>query len=142
MGPVISDIQLWDLKQIEVVGGNVLHGMKHGDAGYAGFGEAYFSWVNPGMIKAWKRHLIMTMNLIVPVGSVRFVFWGGRPGCFREEVVGLGGRYARITVPPGLWFGFQGISNSPSLILNIASIEHAPQEVERLDVKAVDYEWN
>ena len=24
---------------------------------YKGFGEAYFSWVEPGAIKAWKQHL-------------------------------------------------------------------------------------
>ena len=30
--------------------------------------------VKSGSIKGWKKHLEMTMNLIVPLGMVRFVF--------------------------------------------------------------------
>lgn len=142
MGAVISDVQVTPLKRVEVAGGDVLHGMKQRDAGFAGFGEAYFSWVNPGVAKAWKRHLRMTMNLLVPVGSVRFVFWDGQSGSFREEVIGLESRYVRLTIPPGLWFGFQGRSAAPSLVLNLASIEHDPLEVERLGIDAIYYDWN
>lgn len=142
MGAVTSDVQVTPLKRVEVAGGDVLHAMKQSDSGFSGFGEAYFSWVNPGVAKAWKRHLRMTMNLLVPVGSVRFVFWDGLPGSYREEVVGLESRYVRLTIPPGLWFGFQGLSAAPSLVLNLASIEHDPLEVERLGIDAVNYDWN
>ena len=38
------------------------------------FGEIYFSNINSLCIKAWKKHKIMTLNLIVPIGKVRFVF--------------------------------------------------------------------
>lgn len=142
MGAVIADIQVTDLKRVEVAGGDVLHAMKQSDAGFAGFGEAYFSWVNPGVAKAWKRHLRMTMNLLVPVGSVRFVFWDGAPGAFRQEIIGPESRYARLTIPPGIWFGFQGRSAAASLVLNLASIEHDPLEVERQGIDAVNYDWN
>jgi len=70
----LEHIKLSPLSRINTEGGDVLHGMKWIDAGYAGFGEAYFSWVVKGAVKAWKRHTRMTMNLVVPVGSVRFVF--------------------------------------------------------------------
>jgi dTDP-4-dehydrorhamnose 3,5-epimerase len=142
MGAVTSDVQVTTLKRVEVIGGDVLHGMKQSDAGFTGFGEAYFSWVNPGVVKAWKRHRRMTMNLLVPVGSVRFVFWDGRPDSFREEVIGLEARYVRLSIPPGLWFGFQGRSASPSLVLNLASIEHDQLEVDRLAIDAVNYDWS
>lgn len=142
MGAVTSDVQVTPLKRVEVAGGDVLHAMRQSDTGFAGFGEAYFSWVNPGIVKAWKRHLRMTMNLLVPVGSVRFVLWNGQPGSFREEVIGLESRYVRLTIPPGFWFGFQGRSEAPSLVLNLANIEHDPLEVERLGIDAVNYDWN
>ena len=71
---MLADILVSPLQQIETVGGDVWHTMKQTDVGYAGFGEAYFSWVASGAIKAWKRHTQMTMNLVVPVGQVRFVF--------------------------------------------------------------------
>ncbi len=140
----LDDILVTPLRRIETVGGDVLHAMKQSDAGYAGFGEAYFSWVSVGAIKAWKRHIQMTMNVVVPVGQVTFVFCcvntdGDEE--FRVEQIGVG-RYARITVPPGIWFGFQGLHASQSLVLNIASIPHDPNEIERLALTEINYEWS
>jgi dTDP-4-dehydrorhamnose 3,5-epimerase len=141
---ILADILVSPLHQIETVGGDVWHAMKQVDIGYAGFGEVYFSWVASGAIKAWKRHTQMTMNIVVPVGQVRFVFRcvnsdGGDE--FRVEDIGIK-RYVRITVPPGVWFGFQGLSGQQSLLLNIASIAHDPSEVERLALTDINYDWN
>ena len=140
----LAAILLTPLPRIQTTGGDVLHGMKQSDAGYAGFGEAYFSWVSAGVVKAWKRHMRMTMNVVVPVGQVRFVFRSVNAGAgdeFRIEEIGID-RYARITVPPGIWFGFQGLGTPQSLVLNIASIPHDPNEVERLAISEVKYAWN
>ena len=137
----LDNIQLTTLSRINLAGGDVLHGMKQTDTGYAGFGEAYFSWVVQGAVKAWKRHMRMTMNLIVPAGSVRFVFVAEDERTLREEVIGEE-RYARLTVPPGIWFGFQGLAAPQSLVLNIASIIHDPLEVERRALFEIKYNWN
>ena len=136
-------IFLTPLARINVKGGDVLHAIKAGDGGYTTFGEAYFSWVSPGAVKAWKRHLRMTMNLMVPVGCVKFVFITECNGEFildRVESVGAE-NYVRVTVEPGVWFGFQGVSDAPSLILNVSNIPHDPQEVERLALDDINYEW-
>jgi dTDP-4-dehydrorhamnose 3,5-epimerase len=139
----LVDILVTPLRQIETAGGNVLHAMKKTDVGYSSFGEAYFSWVSAGAVKAWKRHTRMTMNVVVPVGQVRFVFRSTNAvGAdeFRVEVIGIN-RYARITVPPGIWFGFQGMHVRQSLVLNLSSIVHDPNEVERLAMTDISYEW-
>ncbi len=139
----LADILITPLPRIETAGGDVFHAMKQTDAGYAGFGEAYFSWVSAGAVKAWKRHMRMTMNLVVPVGQVRFVFRllnADESDEFRTEEIGVD-RYARITVPPGIWFGFQGLSATPSLVLNIASIPHDRNEVERLALSDINFGW-
>lgn len=140
----LADILLTPLPRIDAAGGDVFHAMKQTDAGYAGFGEAYFSWVSAGAVKAWKRHTRMTMNLVVPVGQVRFVFrLGNAEGAaeFRVEEIGVD-RYVRLTVPPGIWFGFQGLRTPQNLVLNIASIPHDRNEVERLAVSDIGYAWN
>ena len=137
----LDDVVLTPLARIETAGGDVLHAMKQSDAGYAGFGEAYFSWVAQGSVKAWKRHTRMTMNLIVPLGKVRFVFHLDGGDEFRVEEIGVD-RYVRITVPPGIWFGFQGLAVPQSLVLNIASIPHDPKEVERRTLIEITYGWN
>lgn len=139
----LADILVTPLRRIETAGGDVLHAMKQSDVGYEGFGEAYFSWVCSGAVKAWKRHTRMTMNVVVPVGQVRFVFRGlnaAGDNEFRVEEIGVD-RYARITVPAGIWFGFQGRGTAQSLVLNIANIVHEPNEVERLMLSDINYVW-
>ena len=140
MGSVdISDIKLTSLKRIHLSGGDVLHGMKASEEGYSGFGEAYFSEIKFGEIKAWKKHTEMTMNLVVPIGEVKFVF-ADQEGLFREEIIGSR-NYYRLTVPPGIWFGFQGLFENFSMILNISNIEHSPLEVVRKELDDFKYNW-
>ena len=139
----LDGITVTPLKQIATEGGAVLHAMKDSDSGYVGFGEAYFSWICSGAIKGWKRHNKMIMNLVVPVGSVRFVFHDARNGtndAFRILAIGEE-NYARITVPSGLWFAFQGISENDSLILNISQIQHDSAETDRKALSKFNFDW-
>ena len=71
---MIDGITFTALDEIESDAGSVLHFIKNDDPGYIGFGEVYFSTVKKGAIKAWKMHKLMTLNLVVPVGEVFFVF--------------------------------------------------------------------
>jgi dTDP-4-dehydrorhamnose 3,5-epimerase len=137
----LNDITITTLSCISTKGGDVLHALKLNDVGYAGFGEAYFSWVSVGSVKAWKRHTRMTMNLVVPVGQVQFVFRLDDVDQFRIEEIGVN-RYVRITVPPGVWFGFKGLSAPQSLVLNLANIVHDPNEIERHMLSIFKYDWN
>jgi len=135
----VTDIIVSPLKRITVSGGDVLHGIKRSDPGYFGFGEAYFSTVDGGAIKAWKRHLRMTLNLIVPVGAVQFCFFDSYGKMFTCHA--STDSYVRITVPPYIWFGFKGLSNPYSLLLNISDIPHDPDEVERRNLCEFNFDW-
>lgn len=137
----LDQILVTPLARIPTSGGDVMHAMKQTDIGFTGFGEAYFSWVTKGVVKGWKRHTRMTMNLVVPVGSVRFVFTTDESEITRAVLLGEE-QYARISVPPGFWFGFQGLGVTQSLVLNIASIQHDPLEAERRALSDIDYNWN
>jgi len=140
MGAVtVDDVLVLQMRRIPVKGGDVLHAMKCTDQGFSGFGEAYFSQVSSGAIKAWKRHLSMTLNLVVPIGDVKFVFVDSQGG-LRVENIGES-NYCRLTVPPGLWFGFQGRGEVQSLLLNIADIAHDPNEVERKALDEIEFDW-
>jgi len=142
MGNVtLEDIIVTPLKRIPTPGGDVMHAMKAGDKGFHRFGEAYFSWVEHNAIKAWKQHREMTLNLVVPVGLVRFVFCTqDRAIDFRQENIGES-RYVRLTVPPGIWFGFQGMARQSSLVMNLADIEHDPDECVRKDLTDLSFDW-
>jgi dTDP-4-dehydrorhamnose 3,5-epimerase len=121
-----------------------MHAMKEVDMGFSGFGEAYFSEINFKAIKAWKRHQEMTLNLIVPVGEIRFVLFDDRnkAGSQFQEIVISRDNYCRLTVPPMVWMGFQGLSSSDSTLLNIASIVHDPNEVDKRSINEIDFDWN
>ena len=143
--PNISDLFLTPLKEINVEGGNVLHALKKSDPGYDGFGEAYFSNIEFESIKAWKLHKKMTLNLVVPLGSVRFVIYDNRKNSSSfqkfDEIILSRISFYRLTIPPMLWVGFQGLDKNTSLILNIGNIEHDPKEVERKEILEFNYNW-
>jgi len=140
---MIEGVLLTPLKQIYHPKGDVFHGMKKGDPGFVDFGEAYFSTIHAGDIKPWKKHLRMTLNLIVPVGIIRFVLYDDREGSSTQgktTSIELGtDNYQRLTVPPGLFMAFEGIGEELNLLLNVADLEHDPDEVERVDLDRFPY---
>lgn len=133
---------LTPMKRFKTDAGDVLRVLRCEDEGFAEFGEAYFTWVDTGAVKAWKRHNVMIMNLIVPLGGVKFVFSCDLKGPFHEQVLDSDDNYYRLTVPPGVWFGFKNITSKPSLVLNIASIVHDPNEVDRISLDEIKYDWS
>ncbi len=141
MGAIgVDQIVVTPLNRIPVMGGDVLHGIKRNDSGYVDFGEAYFSFIDHGAVKGWKRHLRMTLNFVVPVGSVQFVFID-QASNVRKELAGPG-RYVRLTIPPGIWFGFKGLAAPNSLLMNVADIPHDPGEIERKELNGFVFDWD
>ena len=130
MIPNKSLIVIKELKKFHIDEGDVLHALKATEREYCGFKEAYFSTIKHNKIKAWKRHLKMTMNLIVPVGEVQFNFYDFKKNILDNIIIGKG-NYCRVTVPPMIWCGFKGLSSNTSYILNISNTSHDPLEVER-----------
>jgi dTDP-4-dehydrorhamnose 3,5-epimerase len=59
-----------------------------------------------------------------------------------QEVIISRDNYCRLTVPPMVWMGFQGLSNGGSMLLNIANIEHDLGEVDRKDIEQINYNWS
>ena len=126
----MSGPTLTRLRRIPTPLGPVLHGMKATDPGYDGFGEAYFSIVNPGAVKGWKRHTRMVLNLVVCSGTIRFYLrrdgWSGSVALSPDQDE----TYARLTVPPWIWMAFEGVGRDVNMVLNVASIGHDPAEAE------------
>ena len=74
----MDGVALNDSRQIEHSQGAIYHALKRSDSGFNGFGEAYFSSVNYGAIKGWKKHKEMHLNILVPVGKIEFVIYDDR----------------------------------------------------------------
>ena len=87
----------------------------------------------------------MTLNLIVPVGKIRFVLFDKRKNSstieqFAEITLSLE-NYKRLTIPPGIWLAFMGVGENQNLLLNIASIEHNPEESDKKNINEIKYKW-
>lgn len=132
---MIDGVLVTPLKQIYHPKGDIFHAIKCVDPGFEGFGEAYFSSIIGGQVKAWKCHSRMTLNLVCIIGKIHFVLYDGRDGSptkgnFMEITLSPENprSYRRLTVPPGVWMAFVGIDRDKSVLLNVANIPHDPTE--------------
>ena len=130
---------LTPLKKIYNQEGDIFHAMKKNDNGFDGFGEAYFSTINKGSVKGWKKHTKMTLNIIVPIGTIKFAVYNEINGEFFSVVLSIE-NYQRLTIKSGYWLAFKGIDEN-NILLNLASIEHDPEEVISVDLNKISYEW-
>ena len=129
------------LQVIPVEGGDVRHFLKSDERSFNGFGEAYFSFIEKGRIKGWKLHTRMTMNLVVPVGEVGFVFYDEKTSSFQIFKIGSN-NYKRLTVPPNIWFGFKGLGLYSNLVVNLSNIIHDPSESKKLERSKIKFDWD
>lgn len=135
----MDGIILTSLKQIYHPKGDVFHAMKKSDIGFGSFGEAYFSTINKGDIKGWKKHTEMVLNLVVPIGEIEFIVYDEDSKEFFSVKLSPS-NYQRLTVKPNFWVAFRGLGEY-NMLLNLASIEHNPQEAINIDLNEIKYEW-
>lgn len=132
-------VSISELKKITNAKGDIYRALRKSEESYQGFGEAYFTNIHSGEIKGWKKHHQMILNLIVPVGYVRFHVHCEYTKETKRYDIGSDS-YSRLTVQPGVWVAFEGLSKESSLILNIASIEHDPNESESRQLESIRLE--
>lgn len=127
--------------------GAVMRMLRADDPHFAGFGEVYFSLVNPSVIKGWKRHREMTMALSVPSGKVLLVLYDDRPGSETfgsiQQVTLSPEDHCVVMIPPMVWNGFMGLGDGVSVVTNCASISHRPDEADTRDLRdpAIPFQW-
>ncbi|MDI1270372.1 MAG: dTDP-4-dehydrorhamnose 3,5-epimerase family protein [Polaromonas sp.] len=145
----IMGVTLAGLRQITDERGAVLHMLRSDAPDFTRFGECYFSEVQPGAVKAWKRHRMQTQVLAVPVGRIRMVMYDDRAesttkGQLQELELGRPDAYLRLRIPPGVWYGFGCLGATPALLVNCADSPHDPHESEvcPLNDPVIPYRWD
>lgn len=123
------------LKKISHQKGDVYQCFRANDGGEINFGEIYFTRVNQHETKGWKKHLIMCMCLVVPVGAVRFNLINEITNEKFVFELNDDDLYGYLYVPSNIWVSFTGISNL-NVVMNCASIPHDPSESISLDLNA------
>lgn len=144
---MINGVTITFLRQILDERGKVMHMLRNDSDIFVRFGEIYFSCVYPGYVKAWGIHKKMILNYAVPFGHIKLVLYDDRKesptkGQLQEIFLGPD-NYNLVTVPPGIWTGFQGLGNEMAIVANCASIPHDQKETEKRDSfdPYIPYNW-
>ena len=143
---MIDGIIKTSLKKIFNPKGDIYQLIRNDSKGFKGFGEVYISTIKIGEIKGWKKHNKMTMNLVVPLGEIKVVIYDDRSesctkGFYYEEILSID-NYCRLTIPPGLWMSFKGLSKAENILINFSDICHDPNESENIPLDVITYNWN
>ena len=145
---MIDGIKVTPLKQIVDERGKIMHMMRNDSKIFEKFGEIYFSTVNPGFVKAWHLHKENTLNYVCIKGKVKLVLFDDRKdtstkGKYQELMLSPED-YFLVTIPPYIWNGFKGLSNSDSIIANCMTMPHNEKEMLRKDPldKSFTYKWD
>ncbi len=127
------DPELIKLKKIRNDKGSVYHIIKNHDFVIQ---EVYLSTLSKNVIKGWKQHKQMTLNLVVVKGNVKFIIKNKNNSL--EYIIG-DSNYCRLVIPPMNWFCFEGLDEL-NMIINCADLIHDPDEVNLLDFSGFDQE--
>ena len=144
---MIAGVEVHPLRQLVDERGRVMHMLRRDAPWFRGFGEIYFSAVNPGVVKGWHLHKSMTLNYAVLSGRIRLGLYDERAdsptkGVSQQILLG-GDNYALAVVPPGIWNGFESLDGAPALVANCATEPHSPEEIVREDpfTKRIPNAW-
>jgi dTDP-4-dehydrorhamnose 3,5-epimerase len=112
------------------------------------FGEIYFSVIEKGAVKAWKKHKVQAQNFACPSGRIRIVAYDARQASptfnkLETFILGLPDHYQLLHIPPGICYGFAALDKAPALLANCADLPHSPEEAENIpaDSSLVPYSW-
>jgi len=145
---IIDGVKVIPLRRIADQRGAVYHMLKATDPHFLTFGELYFSSVYPGMVKAWKKHKRVTVNYACIFGRIKLVLYDDRASSptrsiLLEVLLGPDNHYSLVHIPPGVWNGFQGMSQPMAILAICATEPHDPSEFDRLDPSdsGIPYNW-
>ena len=133
----LNKIKFYKRKTIFNIKGNIIKFIKNNDKTYKKFGEVYLTWIKNSYLKGWKYHKKMHMNLTVPVGKIRFMFYEKKTN--KKIIIDLNENNSGILyVPPKIWFAFQNIDKKKdSLLINFSNIIHSKKETLNKDFQEI-----
>ena len=139
----MDEIKFYAKKRIPLEDGDIFHFLDFKDKNFCGFGEVYFSSIRYNSIKGWKKHNLMTMNLICLIGKVQFIFAAqdeSKKWIFSEFILDPLNNGV-LNVPPGYFFCFKGLGKDYNLISNFSNLLHDESEITRLSIESIPYKW-
>lgn len=127
----MGEVSLIPLEKITGSKGSVFHIIKNPRLK---INEVYVSTVDQKAVKGWKKHLKMTLNLVVIKGDVKFTI---RKNSKTYQYTIGDSNYCRLVVNPNCWVCFEGVGEE-NIIINCADLKHDPSETETKPFEGYD----
>lgn len=144
---MIDGVKVLPLRRIPDERGMIAHMLRVDDPHFEQFGEIYFSYVYPGVVKGWHVHKEMHLFYAVPVGTIKLVLFDDRAdsptkGEVNEFFIG-DTNYSLVRIPALVWNGFKGVGTTTAVVANCSTIPHRADEIERCDPHQshIPYDW-
>ena len=143
----IDGVKVIPLRRIPDERGTIYHMLRASDPHFDRFGEIYFTSVYSGIVKGWHKHTEMTLNYACVFGRVKVVVYDDRPGSATAgnllEVFLGPDDYSLISIGPGIWSGFKGMSEPYAIVANCCTHPHDPSRTTRVDPfdNDIPYDW-
>ena len=109
---------------------------------YSKFGEVYLTKIKYNKIKGWKKHKKIDSNIFLINGSVLFIIVNkiNNKISFKEYFLSIK-KNNHIYIPKNNFFAFQGLSKTPAVLLNLASLPHNKNETIEKKINNFKYKW-
>lgn len=140
---MIKGVKIINLRSIKNGSNFLRDGIKNSELKDKKFGEIYTSTISYKEIRAWKLQKKLTLDLLVPIGKVKICLYDGR---LKNNKIGKKhtiilsqNPYFRLRVPPGVWYGFCGLSKNINLIIAITNSIFNENEVKRLEISDLKF---
>lgn len=146
---MIHEVKTKQLKMIPDERGRLMEILRHDDAIFQKFGQVYVTFVYPDVVKAWHYHRIQTDHFACLKGMIKLVLFDSRSdsptkGEVNQFCIGEHNNLL-VSIPPNIYHGFKGISETEAMVLNIPTESYNPKEPDefRLDAHniSIPYEW-
>ena len=145
---MIDGVGIKGLKQISDERGKIMHMLRCDETHFQRFGEIYFSFAYPGVIKGWHEHTKQTQNYAVIQGMIKLVLYDNRKGSstYKESMEIFTGEdnYQLVTIPTGIINGYKAVGVKTAIVANCATLPHEANEMLRYDPMGdkVPYKWD
>lgn len=146
---MIDGVKIKNLIPIPDERGMVMEIFRRDDQFFEKFGQVYITTVYPGVIKAWHYHKKQSDNFTCLQGMAKLVLYDSREnsptrGEFNEFFIGTR-KPILVHIPPNIYHGFKGISETEVIMLNIPTEPYNHKKPDEYRIPwndpSIPYDW-
>jgi dTDP-4-dehydrorhamnose 3,5-epimerase len=146
---MIEGVKIKKLKVIPDERGRLMEIFRCDDEFFEKFGQVYMTTIYPGVVKAWHYHKKQSDNIACLMGMIKLVLYDNREnsstkGELNEFFIGEHNP-ALIHIPPLVYHGFKGISETEAIIINTPTEPYHYQEPDEYRIPPhqndIPYDW-